>query len=301
MQEFGPSLNLVVYPARKANVVMLQKILNKISTRVYRHFLYGFKDKFNHAIFQIKYKIKNHDGYKVLGLNIQYGHGKDMEFDLGRTSFFFNSFPVDMIALQETIAFPGFSLSEELSKNSETLKHHAFHGFDIIDGVEYGCGVLSSYPILRVEHQDFIPWKGRLKRGALACLIEHPLGRIWFLSVEFQPDLTGKEQEQQAKELIAFVNILDDVDNVIICGDLNSLPWFRSITLLSEKFINLREFEGASSRNKGTYHWLGLEFRLDYIFTNLKSDFFFSRVIESEISDHKPVLGLISAKEKTQA
>lgn len=280
---------------------MLKNILNKISTGVYRHFLYGFKDKFNHSIFQIKYKIKHHDGYKALGLNIQYGHGKDMEFDLGRTSFFFNSFPVEMIALQESIAFPGFTLTEELSKNSETLKHHAFQGFDSIDEVKYGCGILSAYPILKTEYQEFIPWKGRLKRGALACLIDHPLGKVWFLSVELQPDFTGKEQEQQAKELIAFINTLDETSNVIICGDMNSLPWFNSITLLSERFINLREYEGGLSRNKGTYHWLGLEFRLDYIFTNIQSDFYFSRVIESEVSDHKPVLGLISAKEKPQA
>eukprot|EP00566_Odontella_aurita_P000160 CAMPEP_0113530088 /NCGR_PEP_ID=MMETSP0015_2-20120614/2745_1 /TAXON_ID=2838 /ORGANISM="Odontella" /LENGTH=243 /DNA_ID=CAMNT_0000428771 /DNA_START=62 /DNA_END=794 /DNA_ORIENTATION=- /assembly_acc=CAM_ASM_000160 len=103
----------------------------------------------------------------------------------------------------------------------------------------FGIATLSKYPILEVRRRTF----HRLKtiRNALACLIALPNGaKVWVVNTHLGCHWGG-EQFQQAKELARFIDSLgmssetcgpEDVSGIILCGDFNSLPFFRSVKVM---------------------------------------------------------------------
>ena len=71
----------------------------------------------------------------------------------------------------------------------------------------------------------------------MAVLISLPNNTlIWIVNTHLGCHFIGKEQHAQSKELVSFISSLErrnnnskDIVGVILCGDLNSPPIFRSI------------------------------------------------------------------------
>jgi len=158
---------------------------------------------------------------------------------------------------------------------------------DADGGGGFGICILSRYPILKERRIRYQPFKKKTRRNALACLVQIPNKnnnaiassiRIWIVNTHLGCH-TGGEQYQQSLELCKFIESLSTADGVILCGDFNSMPSFRSIKAVKETLFMVDTWK---ERNNGvdsgcTFPAPGLLptgcctlppfMRLDYIFT----------------------------------
>mmetsp|Transcript_52576 Transcript_52576/g.57059 ORF Transcript_52576/g.57059 Transcript_52576/m.57059 type:complete len:352 (+) Transcript_52576:129-1184(+) len=125
-------------------------------------------------------------------------------------------------------------------------------------GGTFGIATISKYPILDHREHRYSRYKQKTHRNAQACLIQLPFttrnsnngsgngnggsdrGRknVWVVNTHLGCHY-GPEQYEQAKELVIFMQSLlynstnnDDEGEstgIILCGDFNSPPFFRSI------------------------------------------------------------------------
>jgi len=123
----------------------------------------------------------------------------------------------------------------------------------------FGICILSRYPILEKRYLEYSPFGQKTRRNALACLVRIPndnnddnngsaaVSRVWIVNTHLGCH-TGEEQYKQSLELANFIESLiseeknsnkgllgdegDSLAGVILCGDFNSLPSFRSVKTL---------------------------------------------------------------------
>jgi endonuclease/exonuclease/phosphatase family metal-dependent hydrolase len=241
---------------------------------------------------------------RVLTYNIHHGEGTDGHFDLARLADIINSVSPDLVALQEvdqgtTRASGRFQL-DELSQR--TGMHAAFgKAMDFQDG-EYGVGVLSTRPFLRVENHPLPTSADRELRTALT--VEVGLGgfsgggpRLRFTSTHLSQGRDADDRLAQAEQLNAMLGG-DEVGLSILAGDLNSRPETPVIQTLATRWFDLFPQEavvppvvpvvsGEPPRFRG---------RVDYVlarpFNRWQTTE--SRVIDDRLaSDHRPVLVVV--------
>lgn len=101
---------------------------------------------------------------------------------------------------------------------------------------KFGIAILSRYPIVQVRIHQYKRYKHKTIRNAMAVLISLPNNTlIWIVNTHLGCHFIGKEQHAQSKELVSFISSLErkinskNIVGVILCGDLNSPPMFRSI------------------------------------------------------------------------
>ena len=102
----------------------------------------------------------------------------------------------------------------------------------------FGIAILSKHPIVQINTHQYQRYKRKTIRNAMACLISLPNNtQVWIVNTHLGCHFIGKEQNQQAKELVVFINSLDQsptIAGVIVCGDTNSPPLFASIRTLKQ-------------------------------------------------------------------
>jgi len=155
----------------------------------------------------------------------------------------------------------------------------------------FGIAILSKYPIVQIRTHQYQRYKRKTIRNAIACLVSLPNNELlWVVNTHLGCHFIGKEQNEQAKELIAFVGSLGGKSQttcgVILCGDFNSPPVLSSIRTIRQS--GMRDVWHQSFANKkgslqigGTFpsnaRVLGMPscfrkwIRLDYIFLLEKS------------------------------
>lgn len=100
---------------------------------------------------------------------------------------------------------------------------------------KFGIAILSKYPIKQIQTHQYQRYKKKTIRNAMACLISLPNNNLlWVVNTHLGCHFIGKEQHQQAAELVIFIDSLERHAGVIVCGDLNSLPIFPSIRSLRQ-------------------------------------------------------------------
>jgi len=164
---------------------------------------------------------------------------------------------------------------------------------------DFGIAILSRHKILDTREWSYPRYRTKTLRNAMACLVQLPSNSrdcIWIVNTHLGCH-TGEEQYRQSLELAKFVRFLRGekgglntaaaatatATGVILCGDLNSLPHFRSIQTLES--VGLRDVwkecgvgYGCTFPAEGLVGpplpWLCLPpvFRLDYIFTQCFED-----------------------------
>ena len=196
---------------------------------------------------------------------------------------------------------------------------------------EFGIAILSKHPILSTKHHSYLPYGKKTLRNALACLVELPRScahhgaKLWIVNTHLGCHWGG-EQFQQARELVQFIDSLETVDNlvgIILCGDFNSLPYFRSVKTITEAAGMTDTFQQGGVGSGGTFpaedKILGLPWcccvpslRLDYIFVKGRSDcveLIYSIVLRGEqgddhdhaiASDHFPLCAVFVVKLPSQ-
>lgn len=130
--------------------------------------------------------------------------------------------------------------------------------------IDCGVGVLSKYPLSTVRTFDFTKWAGRPQRRALACIVEHPDLRMWVVTLHMQNDVTSLEQLSQARELLGFIESLQDLEDLdtVVCGGFNTVPCSLAVSCLNRTMDNLWLY----GVGQGTYPSYWPVLLVDYIF-----------------------------------
>jgi len=144
------------------------------------------------------------------------------------------------------------------------------------DTGKFGIAILSRYSIVSIRIHKFKRYKHKTIRNCMACLVSLPNDtRIWVVNTHLGCHFIGKEQHQQAKELVSFINSLETnhtkIAGAIICGDMNSPSIYQSIkTLKRSGMLDTWKLNGQGVG--GTFPsytpipCFRKLFRLDYIF-----------------------------------
>lgn len=147
---------------------------------------------------------------------------------------------------------------------------------------KFGIAILSKYPIVKIGIHRYRRYKRKTIRNAMACLVSLPNNkRLWIVNTHLGCHFIGKEQHEQAKELVLFIDSLEkcsDTCGVILCGDFNSPSILPSIrTIRRSRLCDVWQSSARKgSLNGGTFpshsRVLGMPsccrklLRLDYIF-----------------------------------
>jgi endonuclease/exonuclease/phosphatase family metal-dependent hydrolase len=121
-------------------------------------------------------------------------------------------------------------------------------------------------------------YKSKTLRNAMACLVRLPDDSlIWIVNTHLGCHFIGREQKQQANELVSFIHSLDrtKVRRLVVCGDFNSPPLYSCIQYMKKNgFRDVWEWFGhgwggtfpSESRVLGLPFCVRKLLRLDYIF-----------------------------------
>lgn len=146
----------------------------------------------------------------------------------------------------------------------------------------YGLAVASRYPVGTVQNH-LLP-SVREQRGVLEVRIDTPNGPIVVFCTHF--GLSGEERVKQSANLAALIQA--SVYPVIVCGDFNErsdAPAVRA--LLSQTGLS----DADAAEDRWTYPTNALEARIDYLFYSPSLTCQSVSVVESQASDHLPVVG----------
>jgi endonuclease/exonuclease/phosphatase family metal-dependent hydrolase len=203
----------------------------------------------------------------ILTFNIRCGINRKSSYDINRCVDSITKSKYDVVFLQEVTdggygsgwigttkisgAIPApidqLATIESLLKSSQVTKHYAkctstyLGPYDLAEvgrSGTYGIGVITTHPVIATKTLAYKRFGTRQRRGAIALLLQvTEKHKTWVVNTHFQHDATGLEQEQQAVELLGW---LDDIKkesgcaNVVMGGDLNSPPRFSGIRLLEQ-------------------------------------------------------------------
>ena len=146
----------------------------------------------------------------------------------------------------------------------------------------YGLAMISRYPVGTVQNH-LLP-SVREQRGVLEVRLDTPQGPLSLFCTHF--GLSGEERVKQASRLAELVN--GTAYPVIVCGDFNERADAPAVRLLLEQ-TGLVDADAA--RDRRTYPVNALEARIDYIFRSPSLVCREVSVVETEASDHLPVVG----------
>ena len=141
---------------------------------------------------------------------------------------------------------------------------------------KFGIAILSRYPIVSIRIHKFKRYKHKTIRNRMACLVSLPNDtRIWVVNTHLGCHFIGREQHQQAIELVSFINSLETnstkIVGVVVCGDMNSPPIYKSIrTIRRSGMIDTWKLNGhgcsGTFPSYTTIPCFRKLIRLDYIF-----------------------------------
>ncbi len=155
----------------------------------------------------------------------------------------------------------------------------------------YGLAVVSRYPVGTVQNH-LLP-SVREQRGVLEVRLDTPGGPLTLFCTHF--GLSGDERVKQAARLAELVNAASFP--VIICGDFNERPDAPAVRLLLER-TGLVDADAAQDR--WTYPVNALEARIDYLFHSPPLVCREISVVETEASDHLPVVGEFTSERSAE-
>lgn len=181
--------------------------------------------------------------------------------------------------------------TQDIVTNKTPKINDSSSSYDMMDSEnqmtgKFGIAILSRYPILQIQTHQYLRYKHKTIRNAVACLIALPNNtKVWVVNTHLGCHIWGYEQYYQSQELVTFMESLsisdddDDICGIILCGDFNSLPYFSSIyeITLTNNNMFVDTWCQAGIGNGATFPsnallsnkfccCLARFFRLDYIF-----------------------------------
>ena len=101
-----------------------------------------------------------------------------------------------------------------------------------------------------------------------------------------------EETELKDKEVNKLIDIIKNKDNYIFTGDLNTIKTSKYISKISEYYIN-HDTTNTWTTKPFSYNGFEaneLDYKLDYVFTSSEINVKNIKVIDTEYSDHLPIL-----------
>ena len=146
----------------------------------------------------------------------------------------------------------------------------------------YGLAVVSRFPVGTVQNR-LLP-SVREQRGVLEVRLDTPTGPLTVFCTHF--GLSGAERVKQSANLASLVQSASYP--VLVCGDFNERSDAPAVqSLLSQTGLA----DADAELNRWTYPTNALEGRIDYLFYSPSLTCQSVSVIESQTSDHLPVVG----------
>ncbi|RXJ00379.1 endonuclease [Anaerobacillus alkaliphilus] len=220
---------------------------------------------------------------KVMTFNMRHGRGLDAKVNLQKVADLIKQEDVDIIALNEVDQMfsrrshyvdQAYWLANELQMNYEFGPSLSFKGRS------YGNAIISRLPILSHKNHQF-----QLKpllaepRAILEATIQVESDLVTVLTSHFSihPILNQKQ--------VNFCLNFGTTNPIILMGDFNRQSSSQSYQKLSKKF-----YDCSINRPLPTFSSKRPRSRIDYIFVSSHFNVTRTKVIETDASDHLPVL-----------
>ena len=165
------------------------------------------------------------------------------------------------------------------------------------DGGKYGVAILSRWPIVQetLFHLPVAPPQARAggsmePRGALRVIVSSPKGRLAIINTHLDAGSDDRWRRQEADSVVSLIaQTRRDVDMVIAGGDLNSTP--ESAVQVAVRGAGLRDSWTECAGGDGfTYPDDKPIKRIDYLFLTGGIHCSSAQVIDTRVSDHRPLL-----------
>jgi len=221
---------------------------------------------------------------RVMTYNIRGGLGMDGQRSTERIAEVILAQDADIVCLQEVHQrLPQSGFSDQPGQLQKFLGLPVTFQANLRIGLGgYGLAVVSRYPVGTVQNH-LLP-SVREQRGVLEVRLDTPNGPLALFCTHF--GLSGEERVKQAARLAELVS--DAAYPVIVCGDFNERSDAPAVRLLLEQ-TGLVDADAALDR--WTYPVNALEARIDYVFYSLSLACRELLVVETQASDHLPVVG----------
>ncbi len=222
---------------------------------------------------------------RVMTYNIRGGLGTDGRRDIRRIAGVVRAWEPDVVCFQEVhqrLPWSGFA---DQPRRLRSLLGRAFvfqANVRYLFGVGgYGLGIATAYPVLRVV-RCHLPSHGE-RRGVLQVEMGTPAGPLTVLCTHW-----GLKREERARQAAKMGEWLGRVERpVVVCGDLNETPETDAV----QRLVSVSGLRDAGAdRNEPTYAADDPKARIDVILHSPDLALHRTVVIESQASDHYPLL-----------
>jgi len=231
------------------------------------------------------------DTLTVITYNIHHGRGIDGEINIERIANVINKSKADIVALQEvdihTARSGNIDIVQALS-NKTGLKHTSF-GLNLeFEGGTYGNAILSRYPIENNQNHHFKNISGE-QRGVLTAVIDINNEDILFVNTHL--DHTDSDESER---VLYAEKIRDEIiphynqNTIILAGDLNDVPGSTTYHIINNCLQDAWARVGTG--DGFTIPVQNAARRIDYIFYSGNIKPVYAETIQTEASDHLPVV-----------
>jgi beta-N-acetylhexosaminidase len=236
---------------------------------------------------------------RVLVYNIHAGKDAPGVDNLTRVAELIRSTNADLVLLQEVDK--GTKRSNNVDQPAvlaaQTGLNVAFGSALDYDGGKYGVAILSRWPIVKdtLFHLPVDPAQTRAggsmePRGALRIIVASPKGPLAIINTHLDASGPDRWRRQEADSVASLVaQTRRDVGMVIAGGDFNSTP--ESAVQIAVRGAELRDSWTECASGDGlTYPEDTPVKRIDYLFLTGNIHCSSAQVINTRLSDHRPVL-----------
>jgi endonuclease/exonuclease/phosphatase family metal-dependent hydrolase len=237
--------------------------------------------------------------FDVLNYNIHHGQGEDGILDLERIARLIEDTGAEVVTLQEVDRHFG-ARSEWVDQPAWFAERLGMHvrfaaNLDLDPAApgqprrQYGTAVLSRYPIVASTNTLLPKYPGQEQRGLLETTV---VVRGTFVRVA-NTHLTHNNNAERQEQADKVVELLAGSDRpVVLAGDLNAIPDAPEIKTLTAVLTD--SWTEAGEGPGYTYDAVNPTKRIDYLLHSADVSTKTIEVLDTQASDHLPVLARLS-------
>ncbi len=221
----------------------------------------------------------------ILTYNIRGTRGIDDIPSVERIADTIRSSQADIVCLQEVEQWDaGVGFGDQPAELARLLEMHAeFHGILPLPHYRYGIAILTRYPVLQSDRY-LLPSVGE-QRGMIRVQLSSEQGDLSVFCTHW--GLNGEERIKQAGETAAAINAT--AGPKILCGDLNETADHAAVSTLIS-LTGVCDLAMEAGHAEFTFPSDTPDCRIDYMLASRELTASKLTVVNSQASDHRPVL-----------
>src|SRR5690606_21695956 len=239
-------------------------------------------------------EVSNPDGIRVMVYNIRHARGMDNIVGLHRILEIIKDSKASIVALNEVDRHYGArsDYEDQVKSLADALDMHYVYQPTTTEPPntasgnrprEHGHALLSKYPIVESEKRDFSIGDS-YGRGILRAKLDVDGQHLQVYVTHW--GLTEAARFNHVKETAMFMN--DYPGKSVLIGDLNATPDEHSIIALKSRLIDATEDDAYTFNAETPIK------KIDYIFVSRNMDVSRGEVINTTVSDHRPIVADIN-------